>query len=95
MYLSVGSWLCAVMCPSGIGVVVGSYVPFWKGVGGRQLCDLLEGWLSAIMCLSVWWLVVGSYVPFRKVAGCRQLCALLVGCWWCNYLRFRYWIGGR
>jgi Fe-S-cluster-containing hydrogenase component 2 len=43
MYLSVGSWLCVVMCPSGRVVVVFSYVPFWKRDGGRQLCDLLLG----------------------------------------------------
>jgi hypothetical protein len=45
--------------------VVGTYVSFWMGVGGRQICDLLVGgWWEAVMCLSGRGLVVGSYVPF-------------------------------
>jgi hypothetical protein len=33
------------MCPSARGLVVGSYVPFWKGVCGRQLRALMvECW---------------------------------------------------
>jgi hypothetical protein len=31
------------MCLSGNGLVVGSYVPFFKGVSGRQLYALLVG----------------------------------------------------
>jgi hypothetical protein len=26
------------MCLSGRGLLVSSYVPFWWGIGGRQLC---------------------------------------------------------
>jgi hypothetical protein len=33
----VGVWWKAVMYPSGRVFVIGSYVRFWKGVGGRQL----------------------------------------------------------
>jgi hypothetical protein len=39
-----GRGLCyAVLCLSGRGFVVGSYVPFFYGVGGRQLFTFLVG----------------------------------------------------
>jgi hypothetical protein len=51
-----GALYWAVKCFSGRGLVVGNYMPFWgvgvgsyvpfkKGVGGRQICAiLLVGW---------------------------------------------------
>jgi hypothetical protein len=33
----------AVMCLSSRWLVLGSYVPFWYGVGGRQLSVFLVG----------------------------------------------------
>jgi hypothetical protein len=52
------------MCPSGRGLVVASYVPFWWGVC-RQLCALLVGgWWLAVMCLSGRVYVVDSCVPY-------------------------------
>jgi hypothetical protein len=44
--LLVGSWWYAVQCVSCRGLVVVSCVPFWLGVGGRQLSAFLVGcWL--------------------------------------------------
>jgi hypothetical protein len=53
------------MCLFGRVLVLGSYVPFWLGVGGRHLCAFLVG----VCCFAVMWLsgrglLVGSYVPF-------------------------------
>jgi hypothetical protein len=58
------------MCLSGRGFVVGSYLPFWYGVGGKQLSGFLYG-------------VCGRQLfAFLVGVGFRQLCALLVGFWW-------------
>jgi hypothetical protein len=54
------------MCLSGRGLVVGIYVPFRKGVVGRQLFALVvRGRGYALMCPSGRGLVVICYVPFR------------------------------
>jgi hypothetical protein len=55
-------WLVVgIMCLSGWGLVVGSFVPFWYWVVGSQLSAfLVVGWREAAMCRSGSWLVVGS-----------------------------------
>jgi hypothetical protein len=83
------------MCPSGRGLVVGSYVPFryfvgslhlcasQVGFGGRQLCALLVGgWWKAVMCLYFRVLMEGRCVPFWKGVDGMNLCVFQVGGWW-------------
>jgi hypothetical protein len=41
--LLVGGWWKADMCPSGEGLVVGSFVPFRLGFTGRQICAVVVG----------------------------------------------------
>jgi hypothetical protein len=38
------------MCPSGRGLVVGSYVPFRERVGGMQIYDFLVGVVGKHLC---------------------------------------------
>jgi hypothetical protein len=38
-----GRWWYTVMCLSSRGLEVSSYVPFWKGFGGRKLCAFQVG----------------------------------------------------
>jgi hypothetical protein len=50
------------MCVSGRGLVVGRYMPFWKGFGGRCLCAFQLGvggrQLCALLLGVYWWVVM-------------------------------------
>jgi hypothetical protein len=54
---------------SGLGLVVGSYEPFWYGVSGTRECDAV---LWRMYCPELKWSV------WYGVGG-RQLCIFLVG----------------
>jgi hypothetical protein len=84
------------MCTSGRILVVGSYVPFRYGFGGRQLCSFHVGvWWEGVMYPSGSGSVVGSYVPLWLgmvyVVMCLSGRGLVVGI----YVRFKETVGGR